>query len=315
MQPPWYGGKRMIRLGLLTAILGDLSFEEVVNFAAENKIESLEVACWPASGGAKRRYAGVCHIDAETLTEEKGREILSCCTRKGVQISSLAYYPNMMDPDPDKRKAFADHLYALIDASAMLGVNMVTTFIGRVSDRTVDENLKTASEVWPPILDYAMNKGVRIAIENCPMWFTDDEWPGGQNLMTSPANWRKVFGVLPYSNLGINFDPSHFVWQQMDYIHPLYEFRDRIFQVHFKDIKLLHEKLTDVGVMANPLEYMVPKLCGLGDINWGKFISALTDIRFRGCGIMEIEDKAFEDTHEDAKRAILLTEKYLRNYF
>jgi sugar phosphate isomerase/epimerase len=304
----------MIRLGLLTAILGDLSFKEVVDFAAENNIESLEVACWPASGGAKRRYAGVCHIDAEALTEEKSREILDYCAQKKVQISSLGYYPNTLDPDPDRRKAFTDHLHALIDASQMLGVNMVTTFIGRVSDKTVNENLKIAREVWTPILDYALKKGVRIAIENCPMWFTDDEWPGGQNLMTSPSNWRKVFEVLPYSNLGINYDPSHFVWQQMDYIHPLYEFRDKIFQVHFKDIKLLQEKLADVGVMANPLEYMVPKLCGLGDISWGKFISALTDIDFQGCGIMEIEDKAFEDTLEDAKKAVLLTEKYLRNY-
>ena len=200
-----------MKFGLLTAILEGTTFEEAVDFAAENQLECLEVACWPNTGGAKRRYAGVCHIDAEALTEEKAKEIIQYCKERNVEISSLGYYPNTLDPDLEKRKQYIDHIYALIDASSMLNVNMVTTFLGRVPDKNVEENLEIVKEVWPPILEYAKEKGVKIAIENCPMWFTADEWPGGQNLMTSPENWRKVFEVLPYDNLGINYDPSHFV--------------------------------------------------------------------------------------------------------
>ena len=146
------------------------------------------------------------------------------------------------------------------------------------------------------------------------MLFTEDEWPGGQNLMTTPANWRKIFEILPYDNFGINYDPSHFVWQQIDYIRPLYEFKDKIFHVHYKDIKVYPDKLADVGVMATPLEYMSPKIPGLGDVDWGKYVSALTDIGYDGYTCIEVEDKAFEKSLDDAKRAIKLSAKYLRNF-
>lgn len=302
-----------MKFGLLTAICEGMTFEEVVDFAAENNLECLEVACWPATG-AKRRYAGVSHIDAANLTPEKAKEINDLCASKGIVISSLAYYPNTLDPDLEKRAMYVDHLHKLIDASALLGVNMVTTFIGRVPSKTVKENLEIAKEVWTPILAHAEEKGVRIGIENCPMWFTDDEWPGGQNIMCTPANWRKVFEVLPSPNLGLNYDPSHFVWQQMDYIKPLYEFKDKIFHVHYKDIKVYKDRLADVGVMANPLEYMTPKLPGLGDVDWGKYVSALTDIGYNGCSVIEVEDKAFEENLDSAKRAVILSAKYLRNF-
>lgn len=302
-----------MKLGFITAICDGMTFEEVVDFAAENHLECLEVACWP-QGGAQRRYAGVSHIDVANLTEEKGKYINDYCRQKGVEISSLAYYPNTMDPDPVKRKSYIDHIYKLIDASSMLGVNMITTFVGRDPGKNVEENLELVKEIWPPIVKYAEDKGVKIGIENCPMLFTDDEWPGGQNLMTTPANWRKVFAIIDSPNFGINYDPSHFVWQQIDYIKPIYEFKDKIFHVHYKDIKVFWDKLADVGVMATPLEYMSPKIPGLGDVDWGKYVSALTDIGFEGCSVIEIEDKSFEKDIEDAKRAIRLSARYLRNF-
>ncbi len=303
----------MMKFGLLTAICEGMTFEEVVDFASENNLECLEVACWP-QGGAQRRYAGVSHIDVANLDADKAKEINDYCAKKNVEISALAYYPNPLDPDLEKRQAAVNHIYKLMDASALLGVNMITTFIGRDPKKNVEENLELVKEVWTPIVRYAEKKGVKIAIENCPMLFTNDEWPGGQNIMTSPANWRKVFAVLDSPNLGINLDPSHFVWQQIDYIKPIYEFRDKIFHVHYKDIKIYPEKLADVGIMATPLEYMSPKLPGLGDVDWGKYISALTDIGYEGCSVIEVEDKAYEKSIEDAKRAIKQSARYLRNF-
>ncbi len=302
-----------MKLGFITAICEGMTFEEVVDFASENGLECLEVACWPQEG-AKRRYAGVSHIDVATMDEEKAAYIKEYCEKKNVAISSLAYYPNTLEPDLAKREYYIAHLYKLIDASAMLDVNMITTFIGRDPAKTVSENLKLVEEVWLPIVKYAEEKGVRIGIENCPMLFTEDEWPGGQNLMTSPANWRKVFEIIDSPNLGINYDPSHFVWQMIDYIKPLYEFKDKIFHVHYKDIKVYEDKLADVGTMATPLEYMSPKLPGLGDIDWGKYVSALTDIGYDGYTCIEVEDKAFEGSLNDAKKAVILSARYLRNY-
>ena len=303
----------MIKFGLLTAICEGMTFEEVVDFAAENNLECLEVACWP-QGGAARRYAGVSHIDVANLTPEKADGIKKLCADKGVEISSLAYYPNPLDPEEEKRNSYTAHLYKLMDASTMLDVNMITTFIGRDPSKNVEENLELVKEIWTPLIRYAEEKGVKVAIENCPMLFTNDEWPGGQNIMTSPANWRKVFEVLDSPNLGINYDPSHFVWQQIDYIKPLYEFKDKIFHVHYKDIKIYQDKLADVGIMATPLQYMSPKLPGLGDVDWGKYVSALTDIGYDGYSVIEVEDKAFEKSLDDAQKAILLSAKYLRNF-
>ncbi|WP_162012914.1 sugar phosphate isomerase/epimerase family protein [Streptococcus sp. S784/96/1] len=302
-----------MKLGLVSAILGDSDFYELIDIVAENGLNCVEVACWP-QGKAARRYAGVSHIDVANLTAEKAEELKVYATGKGVEISSLAYYPNPLDEDLEKRQEVIEHLYKVIDASALMGVNMVTTFIGRMPSQTVSVNIEEAKKVWTPILTHAKEKGVKVAIENCPMLFTEDEWPGGQNLFTTPAIWRQVFEALPFDNLGINYDPSHFVWQQIDYIAPLYEFKDRIFHVHYKDIKVYQDKLKDVGIMATPLQYMSPKLPGLGDVDWGKYVSALTDIGFDGYTVIEVEDKAFEKTFEDVKNSITLSARYLRNF-
>ena len=302
-----------MKLGLLSAILDGWSFEEMIDVVSDMGFSCVEVACWP-QGKAERRYAGVSHIDVEHLDAKKAEEILAYCREKQVEISALGYYPNTMDADLEKREACIRHLLKVIDASALLSVNMVTTFIGRDRYKSVEENLELVKEIWPPILAHAREKGVRIAIENCPMLFGEDQWPGGHNLMTSPANWKKIFEILPDDNLGINYDPSHFVWQMMDYIKPLYEFKDKIFHVHYKDIKLYGEKLKQVGTMAYPLEYMSPKLPGLGDVDWAKYVSALTDIGYEGCTCIEVEDKAFEDSRERILDSIRLSKRYLEQF-
>ena len=300
-----------MKLGFVSAILGDLSFEEMIDFAAENGFECVEVACWP-KGKAERRYAGVTHINADEVDEAKAAYLNDYCAKRGVEISALAYYPNTMDPDLEKRAVYIEHLKKLIKAAKLMGIGTVNTFIGRDPKKNVDENIEIFKEVWPPIIAFAEENGVRIGIENCPMLFTNDEWPGGQNLMTTPAIWRRLFEIIPSKNFGLNYDPSHFVWQQIDYIRPIYEFKDRIFHVHYKDIKIYPEKLADVGIMATPLQYMSPKLPGLGDVDWGKYVSALTDIGYDGCTCIEVEDKAFEGSLDAVKKSLLLSRNYMR---
>jgi sugar phosphate isomerase/epimerase len=302
-----------MKLGFVSAILGEWTFEEMIDTAAAMGFQCVEVACWP-KGRAERRYAGVSHIDVADLTEDKAEYIRNYCKERNVDISALAFYPNVMEEDEEKRQANISHLKKVIDASAVLGVHLVTTFIGRDQTKTVEENLELVKEIWPPILAHAEEKNVRIAIENCPMLFGREQWPGGQNLMTSPANWEKIFEILPNENLGINYDPSHFVWQMMDYIKPLYQFRNKIFHVHYKDIKLYEDVLKKVGTMAYPLDYMSPKLPGLGDVNWGKYVSALTDIGYDGFTCIEVEDRAFEGTRDKILDSLKLSKKYMDQF-
>ena len=302
-----------MKLGFVSAILDGWTFEEMIDTASEMGYACVEVACWPV-GKAERRYAGVSHIDVDALDDAKVAYIKDYCAQKHVEISSLAFYPNTMDSNPEKREAAVAHLKKVICASAKLGVNMVTTFIGRDQRKTVEENLELVKTIWPPIIALAEEKGVKIAIENCPMLFGPDQWPGGQNLMTTPAIWRKVFEILPSDNLGINYDPSHFVWQMIDYIRPLYAFKDKIFHVHYKDIKVYPDKLREVGVMAYPLDYMSPKLPGLGDVDWGKYVSALTDIGYDGYTCIEVEDRAFEGSREKVLDSLRLSKRYMEQF-
>lgn len=302
-----------MQLGLVSAILDQSDFYEMIDIVAENGLDCVEVACWPA-GKAERRYAGISHIDTENLTKEQAEEYKTYAAEKKVAISALAYYPNPLDENLEKRQLVIDHIYSVIDAAKLMEINLVTTFIGRMPSKTISENLKEVEKVWKPILAYAEKQKVKIAIENCPMLFTEDEWPGGQNLMTTPALFRKIFDLLDSDYLGLNYDPSHFVWQQMDYLAPIYEFNDKLFHVHYKDIKVYWNKLQKVGVMATPLEYMSPKLPGLGDVDWGKYVSALTDVGYSGYTCIEVEDRAFESDYEDVKRSIKQSTHYLRNF-
>ncbi len=302
-----------MKLGLVSAILDGWNFEEMIDTVSEMGLTCVEAACWP-QGKAERRYAGVSHIDVEGMTDEKAAYILDYCKKKNVEISALAFYPNTMDGNLEKRQENIAHLKKVIEASARLGVNLVTTFIGRDSGKSVEENIELFREIWPPIIAYAEEKKVRIAIENCPMLFGKDQWPGGQNLMTTPVIWRKLFEIIDSEYFGLNYDPSHFIWQQMDYIKPIYEFRDKIFHVHYKDIKLYRDRLEECGVMAYPLEYMSPKLPGLGDVDWGYYVSALTDIGYEGYTCIEVEDKAFEGSRERVLDSIRLSKRYLEQF-
>lgn len=302
-----------MKLGIVSAIYDGFTFEEMIDDATSKGYECVEVACWP-HGEAERRYAGVSHIDVNNTSPEYIAYVKGYCAKKGIEISSLAFYPNTMDGDTEKRNANIEHLKKVINMSALMGVNMVTTFIGRDQNKTVEENLEIFREIWPPLIKLAEEKGVKVAIENCPMLFGSDQWPGGQNLFTTPKLWRKMFELLPSENFGINYDPSHFIWQRIDYIKPIYEFKDKIFHVHFKDIKLYEDKLNDVGVMAYPLEYMSPKLPGLGDVDWGKYVSALSDIGFDGFACVEVEDKAFESSREKILNSVTLSYRYMRQF-
>lgn len=302
-----------MKLGFVSAILPELSFEELVDYAADCGFKCIEVCCWPV-GKAERRYAGVTHIDVDALDELQAASINSYLNNKGIEISALGYYPNPLDPDEERSNFYISHIKKVIDASAMLGINRINTFIGRDKNKSVDDNFESFKKVWKSLIRYAESKKVKVGIENCPMIFTNDEWPGGNNLATTPAIWRRMFSEIKSDYFGLNFDPSHLLWLQMDYIKPLYEFSDKLFHIHLKDARIYRDKLNDVGIMATPLEFHTPKLPGLGDIDWGKLISSLNDIRYKGPVCVEVEDKTFEGSLENRKYSLILCKRFLDQY-
>jgi len=302
-----------MKLGFMTAAFPDLSFEEVAAWAAGNGFEVLEVACWPL-GKAERRYAGVTHIDVNEFSTADAKSIHAVLAKYGLEISSLGYYPNPLHPDPEHRDMVIDHLKKIILAAEKLEVPIVGTFVGRDKNKTMEDNLENFKVVWPPIVKFAAELNIKIAIENCPMIFSNDEWPGGDNLAISPAVWRKMFEIIPDDNFGLNLDPSHLIWQFIDYVRVVYEFGERIFHVHAKDMRIDYEGLYQNGVMSAGMGWQVPRLPGLGDVDWGKFISALYGVGYDYVVSIEHEDRAFEKTEELVKRGFLISRDVLKPY-
>jgi len=303
----------MMQLGFHSAILPDLGLSAIMDFAAEIGYSCVEVMCWPPSK-AERRYAGVTHIDITEFTEATIASIEKTVQSSGVAISALGYYPNCLSADESESTTAINHLSRLIEAAPRLGLSTVTTFIGRNPKQSVDENWPRLLKVWKPILELADSKNVRIGIENCPMFFSKDEWPGGKNIATSPAIWRRLFYDLSSPNLGLNYDPSHMVWQQMDYILPIKEFAQRIFHIHAKDARVDRQRLNDVGILANPNDFHSPKLPGLGEIDWGAFFSVLGDIDYHGCVCVEVEDRSYEGSLELRKESLRQSYRYLKQF-
>jgi sugar phosphate isomerase/epimerase len=302
-----------MKLGFVSAILPDLSLREVVSFAREAGYTCVEVMCWPVSK-AERRYAGVTHIDVANLTKAHADEIREVFEGAGIELSGLGYYPNPLSADRDEAQACIKHLQKVIRAAPLLGCNRVNTFIGRDWTKSVDDNWPQFRKVWKPLLALAEQQQVYIGIENCPMLFTRDEWPGGKNLATSPTIWRRMFEEFPTKHFGLNFDPSHFVWQQMDYLKPLREFKERLFHIHAKDVRIDPERLDDVGILAHPVDYHVPKIPGLGEVDWGRFFSVLGDVGYTGPVCVEVEDRAFEGSLESRQTSLHQSATYLRNF-
>ena len=302
-----------MKLGFFTAALPGNTLEQAAKWGAESGFQAIEIACWPLEK-ATRRYAGVTHIDVTTLDQPKAKEIRKMLDGYGLVISALGYYPNPLHPDAEHRNTVIAHLKKVIEAAALLEVPVVGTFIGKDKDKTVPANLEQYARIWPPIVKFARDHGVKIGIENCPMLFSYDEWPGGNNLASTPAIWRKMWEIIPDDNFGLNLDPSHLILQMIDYERVVREFASRIFHVHAKDLHIDREGLYNHGVLSQGMGWQVPRLPGLGDMDWPKFFAALTAARYDYVVSIEHEDRAFEGNEELVKRGFYLSRDVLKPY-
>jgi len=303
-----------MQLGFVSAILPDLDLRSVLNFAAAERFDCVEVMCWPV-GKAERKFAGITHIDVVGFGESEARSTRAMLEDTGITLSALSFYPNVLAADRSYADASIDHLKRVIDASALLGVGIVNTFVGAEPRHTYEENLAAFERVWPAIIHHAEQADVRIGIENCPMFFTLDEWASGKNIARSPAAWRHMFEVIPSRHFGLNYDPSHLVWQMMDPLLPIVEFADRFVHVHAKDVRLDRKRLNEVGILATPLEYHRPVLPGFGEVDWARFFSLLGEVGYNGPVCIEVEDDAYAGALENRKRALRISRNLLAPYF
>jgi sugar phosphate isomerase/epimerase len=303
-----------MKLGFVSAILPELSLEQVLAFAARERFACVEAMCWPV-GKAERKYAGVTHIDVTNFTKTQAEDVRALCARYGVELSALGYYPNLLDPDLDAAETVRVHLERVIKAASLLGLKTVNTFAGRDWTKSVDDNWLRFVQIWQPLLRFAEDHGIRIGIENCPMLFTQDEWPGGKNLMTTPVIWRRAFNDLPSPNFGLNYDPSHFVLQHMDPASPLREFQDKLFHLHAKDVKIRRDRIDQVGVFAPPLEWHQPRIPGYGEMDWARFMGSLMETTYRGPVCIEVEDPTFGPTLEGRQGALRVARNVLESFF
>ncbi|HTH47234.1 MAG TPA: sugar phosphate isomerase/epimerase [Candidatus Limnocylindria bacterium] len=303
-----------MKLGFVSAILPELSLDQVLAFAAAEQFTCVEAMCWPV-GKAERKFAGVTHIDVEGFNASRAEAVHALCAQHGVSLTALGYYPNPLDPDPAVAKVAVGHLRKVIRAASVLGLKTVNTFAGRDWTKSVDDNWPRFLKTWRPLIAFAEDHGIRIGIENCPMRFTQDEWPGGKNLLTTPVIWRRAFNDIPSANFGLNYDPSHFVLQHMDPASPLREFQDKLFHLHAKDVKIRRDRLNEVGVFAHPLEWHQPRIPGYGEMDWGKFLSALMQTTYRGPVCIEVEDDTFGKTLEGRQSALRVAGNVLRPFF
>ena len=303
-----------MKMGFVSAILPELTLDEVLRFAAAEHFACVEIMCWPV-GKAERKYAGITHIDVNGLSATQADDINALCAARGVGISGLGYYPNALDPDPVVAKKATDHIKRVIKAAARLGLKNMNTFVGRDWTKSVDDNWPRFLKTWKPLIAFAEDHGIKIGIENCPMLFSKDEWPGGKNLMTTPVIWRRAFSDIPSKNFGLNYDPSHFVLQHMDPASPLREFQNKLFHLHAKDVKIRRDRINDVGVFAPPLDWHQPRIPGYGEMDWGKFMSALMETSYRGPVCIEVEDDTFGKTLAVRQRALKTARNVLQPFF
>ena len=302
-----------MKLGLLTAPFAGSDLLEVASWAGTNGFSAFEVACWPDLGGEARRYAGTAHINVDGLSTARGNEITAALTEQGIEISGLGYYPNPLHRDAGHRDEVIVHLKKVITAAGVMGVNVVNTFIGGDQALNVDENWARAQEIFAPIVAHASEQGVSLCFENCPMIFSHDEWPGGHNIAYSPKIWRRVFEEWG-DNVGMNFDPSHLIWQMIDQDRFIKEFGPNMKHVHAKDVMIDRDGLYENGVMSAGMGWQIPRLCGLGDVDWRGFFSGLYHAGFDGPVIIEHEDRLFEGTDEKVRRGFLLARDVLRPF-
>lgn len=304
-----------MKLAYLTACFNNLSLEEKVKFAAEQKFDAIELSCWPVTND--RDYSST-DINVDHLDIKAKEKILEMMKKNNIEIASLAYYDNNLHPNSAVREKNIEHLYKVIDAASMLNVKHVGTFIGRNMDLGFEENFHEFKKIFPEIVKYAADKNVNILIENCSMpgWHKEG-W--GATISYSPELWDRMFEIIPDKNFGLNFDPSHLIWLGVDYVKALKDYKEKVLYFHAKDTKIFEDKKSYYSILGKQLDrenewdygWWKHKIPGSGSIDWVKIFQTLNEIKYDGFVSIEHEDLDYSENDEIIKVGLIKGKKFL----
>jgi sugar phosphate isomerase/epimerase len=280
-----------VRLGFYTTYSRDTA-----EFAHKVGFRSLELSAWPGTT-----------LDADKVTDKEIGEIRKDLASKDIEISALGYYPNYFDPDEKERQHARGYFLKLLDLAVRMDQKVIATFVGRDPSKTVAENLPLFKDLFARFCDEAEKRGIRIAIENCPM--QDRKTLQGTNIAYSPEIWSAMFDLVPSRALGLEIDPSHMVWLGIDYVAAVRNFGDRIYHVHAKDMEIDNDILSRTGIYGQAFGdvsgfghgWWRARTPGWGEVDWPKFISALIEVGYQGNIDIEHEDDVFAAAAEIGK--------------
>jgi sugar phosphate isomerase/epimerase len=301
-----------VKLGLLTACLPTTPLDEVASWAASQGYQALAIAAWPDRPG---RDWEASHLDVEHFGDVEADRVSALLAEHRLAISAVAYYENNLHADATVRDATHKHLRACVDAAERLGCGLVGTFVGRDVTATVEDNLRLAEQVLPPLVQYAADHGVRLVVENCPMegWHPDG-YPA--NLAYSPQLWDWMAEL----GLHLNFDPSHLVWLGIDPVAVVTPYVQQILHVQAKDVELDPARRDRFGVFGNAVgrarnpwdsgwwRYRIP---GLGEVDWSALLTALAAGGYDGVVSVEHEDPVWSGSVDKIHEGLVLARETL----
>ena len=308
-----------MKLSYLTACFNNLSLEEKVKFAVEQKFDAIELSCWPVAND--RDYSST-DIDVAKFDSKTKEDILKLTGENNIEIASLAYYDNCLHPDTSIRENNVKHLYNVIETAGKLGVKFVGAFAGRNLDLSFEENFTEFEKIFPNIVKYAADRNVNLLIENCSMpgWHREG-W--GATISYSPELWDRMFEIIPDENFGLNFDPSHLIWLGVDYIKALIDYKERVLYFHAKDTKIFEEKRSYYSIFGKQLDrenewdygWWQHKIPGKGSVDWQKIYQTLREIGYDGYVSIEHEDLNYSENDDAIKLGLMKGKAFLDSIF
>lgn len=255
-------------IGFVISALFDWDLARILRFAEQTGFDGIAL-------NAHRNSP----LDARTFDAARQDTLRTLLERHGCGITAVADMSlNLLHPDDGERAEVVAYTRRLIDLSAALDVNLVTMFAGRDPEKSVEDNIPRFREVFAPLADYAGERGVRIAFENCPLF---EYFPyRGRNIAYTPMAWDLMFDAVPAANLGIELDTAHPVWLFQDLEQLVHDYAPRIFHVHLKDCHVNRTRLHRASIYGDGWwSYETP---GDGDIDWPRFFAVLRAIRYNG---------------------------------
>lgn len=298
-----------MKLGFLTACFRNTPLEDIIRWAGKAGFGTLELASWPM--GPQGRATN--HLDVAGMNADKAAALKALCAQSGVEISCLTYCDNTMAADPARRQAVLAHTRKTIDAASLLGVGVVSIFVGRNETKSYADAVTEAVDVFRGVLGYAADKGVKIAIENYPGIGMAGEGIIG-NLFASPATWEQMFEALPLDNFGLNYDPSHLYWQGVDYLKAARDFSELIFHVHAKDTEIFADRVAKAGTIVPGNRWFRYRIPGFGKIEWPQLISTLVEGGYDYTMSFEHEDSVWSGTEEKVMEGLVIGKQYLGTF-